>query len=131
MFLGVVGKDGWVFFGDYSRAPHHGVDIGFLRGRLGKFFRQRSGRLSSDGVWALHVDAAGMLWIGARGGGLDKLERLDMATGEAEFKNYSERHGLPSKVVNGLRSDASGGLWISTNNGLSKFNPKSSKEIYK
>ncbi len=81
--------------------------------------------LSSDAVNALFADPRGDLWIGTQGSGLDRLTGLDESSGEAVFKNYSERDGLPNNVVYGIRAEASGRLWLSTNHGLARFDPGS------
>ncbi|MCP4656067.1 MAG: response regulator [bacterium] len=79
---------------------------------------------SYDFVVTLHMDSQDVLWIGTNGGGFDKLERLDEAAGTAHFRNYSERDGLPNDIVSGILSDAEGKLWLSTNRGLSRFDPQ-------
>jgi diguanylate cyclase (GGDEF)-like protein len=80
--------------------------------------------LGAETVFALHVDAAGTLWVGTRGGGLARLESLDRATGRAVFRRFTERDGLPNSVVYGILPDDEGYLWLSTNNGLSRFDPR-------
>ena len=96
--------------------------------RTGTFLRfqhdpDRPESLRSNIVFALHIDPGGVLWVGTQGGGLDQLQRFDEASGEAVFRNYSERAGLANDVVYGIHSTASGPLWLSTNNGLSRFDP--------
>ncbi|MGC9341172.1 MAG: ATP-binding protein, partial [Bacteroidales bacterium] len=59
-----------------------------------------------------------ILWIGTEGGGLLKYDR-DSET----FTSYTENEGLPNNAVNEILEDDYGNLWISTNKGLSKFNP--------
>ena len=83
----------------------------------------RPGSLSSDEINVLHVDAGGDLWIGTQVGGLNKLENFDEESGEAVFSSYTERDGLANDVVNGILSAADRALWISTNKGLSRFDP--------
>jgi diguanylate cyclase (GGDEF)-like protein len=41
------------------------------------------------------------------------------------FANYSEAQGLPNNSVYGLRADGTGNIWISTNFGLARLDPKS------
>lgn len=60
-----------------------------------------------------------ILWIGTNGGGLNKF---DIKAGT--FKRYGTEHGLPNNVIYGVLADARNNLWISTNNGLCLFNPK-------
>lgn len=57
------------------------------------------------------------LWVGTRGGGLN---RLDKRTGK--ITRYTTRHGLPNNVVYGILPDEKNNLWLSTNEGLSRFN---------
>ena len=81
--------------------------------------------LANDSVMSLHVDAAGTLWVGTKGGGLGRLDDLAKQPADAVFRNYSERDGLPSAVVYGIHSDGEGRLWLSTNDGLARFDPQS------
>jgi two-component system sensor histidine kinase ChiS len=85
--------------------------------------------LSHDSVTSIHEDREGMLWLGTGGGGLNKLDP------ESEtFVHYTVKDGLPGDVIHGILEegaapgggpDAGGGyLWISTNNGLSRFDPR-------
>lgn len=59
------------------------------------------------------------LWIGTYGGGLN---RLLLDTGQITC--YSTRQGLPNNVIYAIMSDNEGWLWLSTNKGLCRFNPK-------
>jgi two-component system sensor histidine kinase ChiS len=67
------------------------------------------------------------LWLGTYGGGLHKMIKAkEEGTDKliVQFKNYREADGLPSDIVFGISEDKNGYLWISTNNGLTKFNPE-------
>lgn len=75
--------------------------------------------LSNNSVLSIYEDASGAIWVGTFGGGLN---RLDVAAGK--FTYFSEKDGLPNNVVCGILGDSQGNLWLSTNKGLSKFNPK-------
>jgi signal transduction histidine kinase/DNA-binding response OmpR family regulator/ligand-binding sensor domain-containing protein len=59
------------------------------------------------------------LWVSTKGGG---LERLDKQSGK--FEHFTEEQGLPNKVVYGILLGDDNNLWLSTNRGLSRFNPK-------
>jgi diguanylate cyclase (GGDEF)-like protein len=80
--------------------------------------------LGADSVFSLHVDASGRLWIGTVGGGLVTLEGLSTTTGRARFRRYLVRDGLANDVVYGIESDGDAKLWLSTNRGLSQFDPR-------
>ncbi|WP_419803294.1 two-component regulator propeller domain-containing protein [Mucilaginibacter sp.] len=57
------------------------------------------------------------LWIGTKGGGLNRLDKL---TGK--FIHFSTAQGLANNVIYGILPDYEGNLWLSTNKGLSVFN---------
>ncbi|BAP57979.1 response regulator receiver domain-containing protein [Thioploca ingrica] len=83
-----------------------------------QFNQQDPTSLSHNQVSAIHEDNYGNLWVGTFGGGLNQLNRT---TGT--FTHYREADGLANDVIYGILSDAKGYLWISTNKGLSKFDP--------
>jgi len=60
-----------------------------------------------------------VLWVGTGGGGLNRFE---MASGKV--KRFTTKDGLPNGVVYGILPDEAGNLWMSTNQGLSKFDPE-------
>lgn len=66
------------------------------------------------------------LYFATFGGGLNKLESID-ADGRATFKSYNVEDGLPSDVLLSIREDNKGNLWMSTENGVSKFIPDEEK----
>lgn len=66
------------------------------------------------------------LYLATFGGGLNKLVALD-EDGNARFKSYSVQDGLPSDVLLSIREDGKDNLWISTENGISKFIPSEEK----
>jgi signal transduction histidine kinase/DNA-binding response OmpR family regulator/ligand-binding sensor domain-containing protein len=53
------------------------------------------------------------LWIGTKGGGLNRLEK---STGN--FTHLTAKNCLPDNVVYGLLADDAGNIWGSTNNGI-------------
>ncbi|HYV95608.1 MAG TPA: triple tyrosine motif-containing protein, partial [Chitinophagales bacterium] len=78
--------------------------------------------LSTDIVFSLCLDPRQpekYLWVGADGGGLN---RMDITTGK--FISYTTHDGLPNNVVYGVLDDDEGNLWLSTNMGLSCFDPE-------
>lgn len=79
----------------------------------------RSG-LSSDIVMTIHERERepGVLWLGTADSGLD---RFDVTTGRTT--HFREADGLPNVCIYGILEDDRGHLWLSTNNGISDFNP--------
>ncbi len=87
--------------------------------------------LSHNRVRAIYGGNNGTLWVGTDKG-LNKLvvpekEKFNRTAGK--FKTYTKNDGLPNDVIYGILSDNHGNLWISTNKGLSKFNPET--EVFK
>ena len=39
------------------------------------------------------------------------------------FSSYTTKDGLPNNIIQGMIEDANGNIWVSTNNGISKFDP--------
>ena len=74
--------------------------------------------LSHQEVRSIHRDRVGNLWVATNGGGLNLF---DPAT--ETFTHYTDQEGLPSNIILGILEDAQGDLWLSTNDGLSKFSP--------
>jgi signal transduction histidine kinase/ligand-binding sensor domain-containing protein/DNA-binding NarL/FixJ family response regulator len=69
-------------------------------------------------VRSIHEDKRGNLWVGTEGGG---LLLVDGTTGK--FTRFTEANGLPSNTILRLLEDDKGYLWLSTFNGLAKFDP--------
>lgn len=73
--------------------------------------------LSDDVVTDLFYDSRRQLWIGTDGGGLMRMIEPGF------FKSYGKKGELPSLAIQSIEEDTSGCLWISTKNGLVKFDP--------
>jgi hypothetical protein len=59
------------------------------------------------------------LWAALLGGG---VVHLDLMSGKTETLTIAD--GLSNNIANSILKDKSGNLWISTDHGLSKYNPK-------
>ena len=79
---------------------------------------QNPNSLSNNDVLSIQQDAKGTVWVGNAGGGLHKY---NAATNN--FTRYREKDGLTNDTVYGILEDNQGYLWLSTNNGLSRFDP--------
>ncbi len=92
-----------------------------------RFIRYKSepGRpdgLNSNDILCLADDpdtSQHVIWIGTDGRGLN---RFDVAS--TSFTHITSADGLPNNVIYGIISGRAGNLWISTNRGLCKFNPR-------
>lgn len=89
--------------------------------------------LSFGYVTSLVTDNNGKLWIGTRGGGLNRMDEVNVMTGKAVFtrflSNGSDSSSLGSNVVWGLckarKSAPEGHIWIPTQGGgLHLLNPE-------
>lgn len=78
------------------------------------------GSLSSKHVLSIHDDGEGSLWIGTFSGGLNQFDKK-----KEVFTTYLDTDGLPSNVIFTILPDLNNQLWLSTNNGLVKYNPDS------
>ncbi|GAB1855497.1 two-component regulator propeller domain-containing protein [Flavobacteriaceae bacterium MHTCC 0001] len=79
--------------------------------------------ISHNYILELFESKNGDIWIGTLGGGLNKLIPTS-SDNDKNFESYLREDGLPNNVIKGILEDDSGNLWISTNKGISKFNPK-------
>ena len=73
---------------------------------------------AGDYILCIYEDVNNDLWLGTRDAGLQHLKK-----GSKDFASYTVKDGLPGNNINGIQEDDHGNLWISTDNGLSKFNP--------
>jgi ligand-binding sensor domain-containing protein/signal transduction histidine kinase len=120
----------WCVHEDRSGRLWIGTDAGGLN-----LFDRASGRfkhyeknpndpnsISNNKVLCICEDRTGVLWLGTAGGGLNRFD-----ADQQQFKCYKEQDGLVSNTVQAILEDNQGCLWISTINGLSKFNPTEKK----
>lgn len=75
--------------------------------------------LSNNKTLTIEQADDGNLWIGTLGGGLNYFN-----THTGTFTAYTENNGLASNVIYGIMKDRKGCLWLSTNNGISRFDPQ-------
>lgn len=75
--------------------------------------------ISNDSILSLYQDTKGRLWVGTAGGGLNLYHPETDS-----FTYYLERDGLPNGVVYGILEDEQAVLWLSTNFGISRFDPE-------
>ena len=64
----------------------------------------------------------GTLWLGSNGYGLYRRV-IDAKSGEERFEGLTTENGIANNAVKSIVEDVQGRLWITTNNGLSIYNP--------
>lgn len=72
--------------------------------------------ISQNIVLSLYVDKSNTLWIGTFGGGLNCLKN-------DTFTKYTQKDGFSNNVIYSIVGDSLGRLWLSTNKGISCFDP--------
>ena len=121
-----VDRDGYLWMGCLS-----GVCIVDLKS--GKPFRQRGLLHKLDRPESPVIDKIccfcetkdGTLWLGSNGYGLYKRVREDKGKGAKEhFEVLTTDDGLANNAVKGIVEDGQGRLWITTDNGLSVYDPR-------
>jgi diguanylate cyclase (GGDEF)-like protein len=80
--------------------------------------------IADDTVYSINVAEDGTVWVGTRGGGLDRVVGATGAPADIVFTNLAQRDGLANDVIYGIEFDNAGQLWMSTNYGISRLNPK-------
>ena len=73
--------------------------------------------LSDNRVLSIFEDSNGSMWIGTYGGGLNKFDRKN-----GKFYRYKKKNGLNCDVVYGILEDNNKNLWLSSDNGIYRFN---------
>jgi len=76
--------------------------------------------VSSDQILTVFEDHDGDIWVGTNGNGLNLLDRE-----QGTFKRFSAEDGLPNPTITGITEDNDGALWLSTYQGLARYNKKS------
>ena len=94
----------------FDRLPHNPPDPGDVK---------------REAIWAIAQDQRGILWLGTGGRGLSEL---DPASGGFVYhlrwnpeRATGEHHGIGSNYVSDIVEDASGRLWIATEDGLNLY----------
>jgi two-component sensor histidine kinase len=67
---------------------------------------------------AIYEDKKGLIWMASAGGGLFQWNRK-----KNTFIQYTKENGLSSNLLYGILQDELGYLWISSDNGLMRFDP--------
>jgi len=71
--------------------------------------------ISDNGALIIFEDSKRHMWFGTETG-LHLFHEED-----STFSVYRSENGLPSNIINAILEDKEGNIWLSTNNGISKF----------
>ncbi|MEW6194463.1 MAG: two-component regulator propeller domain-containing protein [Bacteroidota bacterium] len=74
--------------------------------------------ITSNKITSIIEDSKGFIWLGTHSGGVNKFDKK-----ENKFYHFTTLNGLPNDVVFGILEDEKDNLWISTMNGLVRYNP--------
>lgn len=75
--------------------------------------------LSHEKIYSLQEDSSGNLWVGTFTNGFYKF-----LSKSNTFIHFTDSDGLPGNTVFGILEVSEDEIWLSTNNGLSKFDPQ-------
>ncbi len=81
--------------------------------------------ISYNYILPIFENSKGEIWIGTFGGGINIYVEPNNEK-QGYFKKISLKEGLPNPVIKDILEDRNGTMWISTNNGLSSYNSKTS-----
>jgi len=94
---------------------------------LFKYYRNNAddpNSISDDNILSLLEGSDGFIWVGTSGGGLNKFN-----SSTNKFTRYSTNQGLTSSTVYGILEDNSRNLWLSTDDGIFRFDIEIEKFI--
>ena len=104
----------------------NGINVFFPEEEKGYFIDVNSAN-EYKSVWTIHSAKDGSIWCGKWGDGLSHIipngENLNFKDGYA-IENFHVKDGLANNYVYSVLSDEDENLWMSTNMGVSKLNPK-------
>ncbi len=82
-------------------------------------FNEQLNKKIKGSINVVHKGSTDYLWLGTFGSG---LVRVNLNNNEIEL--FDTKRGLPNSVVYGILEDRNKHLWLSTNKGISKFDPE-------
>ncbi len=79
--------------------------------------------ISSNSITSIYEDSDKNIYVGTFGGGLNKFSIKDGEINKLKCEKYFIEDGLPGNTVYAITGDDKGFIWLSTNNGISRFDP--------
>lgn len=107
-------KSGNLWFGSNGT----GIAIYFPNENRFQVLNHGNSGLPMDRVQTIFCDHSGQIWVGSLGGGLCLFQPKTNS-----FERFDESYSLSNDVIYKILEDEAGKLWISTNKGISTFDP--------
>lgn len=82
--------------------------------------------LNNNEVRVVFEDSRKRIWLGTTGEGLNLLMR-EQPLEDSWFKHYDSGNGLSNEMIQAIQEDNEGCIWVSTESGISKFNPQTER----
>jgi signal transduction histidine kinase/ligand-binding sensor domain-containing protein/DNA-binding response OmpR family regulator len=123
----LVNKNGVIWLGtteglfEVTKREDNKVDIISYSERLAKAYNKNK---RSIHILSLFEDSKNYLWIGTRGDGLCRYDRVNDT-----FKWYNESMGLYQGNIASIIEGDDGNLWVSGNSGISKINLETNEVV--
>ncbi len=80
--------------------------------------------LGSNDIMGIEVTRGGDIYLAVFGGGLNKVMTKNLLSDHIPFRPYMKRNGAYSDVAINLIEDRAGYLWVQTERGLMRFDPR-------
>ncbi|UXX79143.1 response regulator [Reichenbachiella carrageenanivorans] len=80
------------------------------------------GSLINEYILKLFQASNGKVWMGSMGGGLIGVDQM-IGKDSILFNTITVKDGLPNNSIKSIEEDQEGNLWLSSNQGLSRYNP--------
>lgn len=84
------------------------------------YSQEKAGSISGNYIISIEQDSDGALWVGTYGQGLNRMHHQGDSIW---FESFTTADGLSNTVIYGILEDKNKDLWLSTDYGLSRFNP--------
>lgn len=81
------------------------------------------GSLYNEYILKLFQSSTGKIWMGSMGGGLMGVSQI-ISKDSILFDAVTVKDGLPNNSIKSIEEDQEGNLWLSSNHGLSRYNPR-------
>jgi signal transduction histidine kinase/ligand-binding sensor domain-containing protein len=117
----ISGNNSWFFFEDYDKklwiCTSNGLDLFDSIANSFKVFH-----FPDNEIGSVYVDKAGYLWVGSNTRGLFLCNQNGTI-----LKTYDQTNILPNNRIHAITQDNSGGIWFSSNSGISRLNTEIQK----